>query len=306
MANVQTSYFFPPQWTFHVGGPISLGNILHDPKTPQYALNDEDRQPLPKLFIDDTKSHFAVTITNNKAKSAGIGSSLLQLFGFSADLAAERTKTLTWTIEADQLATQEINPKASYVETCFKHPEVQSFLRKTKFRKELYMITGIMAVSSATVSSEIGQKHLFSAKLGGNLAPVAAGVPVEAHVSGSISGDRGKQGSFGKSDFILGGANSFEAYKLRKIQYLKTQSVKDMKDVYSGTVLDNDRPALPLGDEVEEEDQTAEAQFLGLEDSVAGRDEFEFAAVEAQVSRRESSGGETIEFVLPVESEDVE
>jgi len=212
MANVQTSYFFPPQWTFQAGGPISLGNILSDPKAPQYALNDEDRQPLPKLFVDDTKPHFAVTITDNSAKSAGIGSSLLQFFGFSADLNVERGNTLTWTIEAEELATQEINPKASYVETCFKHPEVQSFLRKTKFRKELYMITGIMAVSSATVSSEIGKKHLFSAKLGASLAPVAT-VPLDAHVSGAISSDHGKQAAFGKSDFILGRLRYFPYFR---------------------------------------------------------------------------------------------
>ena len=100
-------------------------------------------------------------------------------------------------------------------------------------------------------------------------------------------------------------ANSFQAYKLKKIYYLKTQSVKDMKDIQgknSGTVLDNNHLPLPLE---EEEDQTAEAQFFGLEDSAVGLGEFEFAAVEAQVSG-ESSGGESIEFVLPVDSEDME
>jgi hypothetical protein len=177
---------------------------MYDPKAPQYALNDEDRQPLPKLFIDDLKPQFKATITDDRAKSAGIGSSLLQLFGFSADLNAERSKKRIWTIEAEQLLTQEINPKSSYVETCFKHSEVQNFLQKTNFRKELYMIIGIMAVSSATVSSEIGRKHLFGAKLGASFGPVTFGVPLDAHLNGSTSAERGTQASFGKSDFILG------------------------------------------------------------------------------------------------------
>src|SRR5271163_4901824 len=116
MTNVETSYFFPPQWNFHVGGPIALGNILSNPKEPQNAINDEDKEALPKLIIDDTKPNFKAVISAKTAASAGVSSSLLQLFGFSADVNLERSKKRIYTIEAKKLHVQEINPKPLYVE----------------------------------------------------------------------------------------------------------------------------------------------------------------------------------------------
>ena len=79
--------------------------------------------------------------------------------------------------------------------------------------------------------------------------------------------------------------------------------MKDIQGRGSGTVLDDDRVPVPT-EEDQDQDQTSEAQFLGLEDGAVGPDEFEFVAVEAQASGQ--SGGESIEFVLPVQSDDME
>lgn len=204
MTNVEVSYFLPPQWNFHLGGPLGLGNIIYDPKAPQFAINDEDRLPLPKLFIDDEKPTFKAVLAESRANSAGIGSSLLQLFGISADIKFERSNKRIWTIEAETLHIQEINPKPLWVEKCFQQQEVQQELKRTKYRKDVYIVTGIMAGSNASVSCEIGKWRLVDAKLGVNMAAVTGGVPLDVHVEGSASSERTTEASFEKSNFILG------------------------------------------------------------------------------------------------------
>ena len=290
MANPEPSYFFPPSWNFQLNGAIKLGNIITDPKKPQSYLNEDNRSPLPALIIDHTKPTFHATITADTTRSAGVGSSLLQLFGFAADLTLERGKHTTWTIAAEQLLTQEIDPKPAWVETCFAHPEVQRELQQAKYRRDLYMVVGVMAASAATVSSEVGTRRLFATKLGVNLAPVAGGVPVEVHVEGKVGGEKGVEAGFGKSDFVL-------AYKIRKISYLKTMRVKKMSDVTKGTVLDGDA----VGEEVEKE---AVFELLKLDADDVGADEFDLEAVTARVDAPGSEGGSGsgsggLQFVLP-------
>jgi hypothetical protein len=76
--------------------------------------------------------------------------------------------------------------------------------------------------------------------------------------------------------------------------------MEDIKGKGSGTVLDNGGVPQLL-----EEEQMTEARFIGLEESAVGSAEFEFAAVEAQVSG-DSGDGTEVEFVLPVGSDDME
>ncbi|RMZ76079.1 hypothetical protein DV737_g4976, partial [Chaetothyriales sp. CBS 132003] len=123
IANVDTSYFVPLQWNFHVGGPIALGNILSNPKEPQNSINDEDKGALARLMINDTKPNFKAVITTRAVTSAGLSSSLLQLFGFSANVKVKRSKKRAYTIEAQTLHVQEINPKPLYVEKRLKRAD---------------------------------------------------------------------------------------------------------------------------------------------------------------------------------------
>jgi hypothetical protein len=280
MANVVISYFFPPQWNFEYGGAISLGNIIDDPNMPQNALNEEDRQPLPRLTVNHTKPLFKATISVDLQQSAGLGTSLLQLFGFGADIKAERGKTRVYTIEAEKLLTQEINPLSTYVEKYFNHAEVKSHLERTGFR-DLYMVVGIMAASTATVSSDIGRKRLFEGKVGANFAP--AGAPVALEASASHKSETRAQVSFGKSDFILG-------YRLRKITYMKTGRLKKMEDVKRGTVLDDDA-------ELQSPEMIYDVNFHRLEEKEIDAREFELESVIVE----DEESGEKFEFVVPEE-----
>ena len=286
MTNVHKFYFFPPQWDFEVGGLVQLGNIIKDPKRPDEPLNDEKREALPALAINTPKPQFEVKIAVDSSNSIGAGVSLAQLFGF--DLKAERKKATLWTIKADQVLTQEIRPKDSYVEKCFLHNEVKAYLEKTKFRKDLYMIIGIKAASSATVASEDGKTTSFLGKVSVNPA-AASGVPVDVHAQASTSNDANTKAEFGKSEFIL-------AYRLRKITYLKTQRVKNNEDYDRGAVLDRDAPTAEI-------ELIHEAKFLRLEQEDTDHEEFNFPAVTATQEVVDDEEGE-FQFVVPEEIEE--
>lgn len=284
MANTVTYYFFPPQWDFDYGGPISLGNIISDPRVPQYALNKDERLDLPDFFKNKRVPKFKATITADSNQTVGINVSLLTLFGLDADVNFERSKKQVYTIEAASRLIQEIDPTPAYVESCFKQPAINKYFQEKGF-KDLYMITGIMAATSATVSSQSVRKRLFGGKFGVNFTAAGAPVGVGAHAS-TESGMQADV-SVGESDFIL-------AYRLRKITYLKAGRVKKMEDVKGkGTVLDGDA-------EVEKPELDYEANFVRLEKKEIGSDEFELASVGAQNEDDE----ETFEFVIPLEQED--
>src|SRR5271156_6446967 len=127
MANLVTTYFFPPQWDFELGGEIALGNIIADPLKPQEALNEDKKETLPTVK-EKGKPDFKATITVDLTQSVGLGTSLLQLFGFGVDVKAERGKTRIYEITAKNLVKQEINPQATWAEKCFKHDEVAAHL----------------------------------------------------------------------------------------------------------------------------------------------------------------------------------
>ena len=208
---------------------------------------------------------------------------------------AERSKTTKWTVKAEELLTQEINPKPAYVETCLKKLNEQGHLKKPMFSGELYMIVGIMGATNATVSNEVGQKRLFGGKIGANLAVVTGGAaPLDVHAKAQMAAERGAKASFGKSDFVLG-------YKLRKITYLRSFKVSALKDVKGkGTVLDENE--VPQAAEVEKE---TEVKFIRLEEDAVGSEEFELADVAAQVVG-DNGGGNRLKFVLPVNAEGME
>ena len=286
MTNVHKFYFFPPQWDFELGGLVQLGNIIKDPKRPDEPLNDENREALPPLAVNTKKPLFEAKIAVDSTNSIGAGVSLAQLFGI--DFKAEKKKATVWTVKADQVLTQEIRPKDSYVEKCFLHDEVKAYLEKTKFRKDLYMIIGIKAASSATVSSEAGSNTFLGGKVSVNPA-AASGVPIDVHAQASTSNNANTTAAFGKSEFIL-------AYRLRKITYLKTQRVKNNEDYDRGTALDNETPTAEI-------EMIDEAKFLRLEQKDTDHEEFNYPAVTAKQEIVDEDEGE-FQFVVPEEIEE--
>ncbi|KPI42246.1 uncharacterized protein AB675_9606 [Cyphellophora attinorum] len=269
MTNIKPAYFFPPQWHYQTGGPIALGSIISDAKEPQRALNYEpdgvtNRPALPRLTANTSEPQFETTISANVSHSVNIDTSLLQIFGFGVGLKVERKKKRIYRIQTQNLLIQEFDPKSTYVEQCFQHAEVQRYLHDTKFRKDLYMIIGVMSATSATVSTDIGRSYLFGGNVGVDLTiPTGGAAPVAINLGGEQGRGKFQTGSFGKSDFILG-------YRLRKITFIKTMRVKRMEDVYTGALLEDSDQA-PA--EVEHEEA---AKFVRLETQPIDGDEFSY------------------------------
>lgn len=208
MSNTVLYYFFPPQWDFDYGGPISLGNIIADPRVPQYAINKDERLKVPDFFKNKRVPKFKAKITADSKQSVGINISLLSLFGLDADVNFERSKKQEYTIEAESRLTQEIDPSSEYVKSCFEQPAMKRHFAEKGY-KDVYMISGIMAATKATVSSQSVKKTLFGGKFG--ISGAAAGVPLGGGAHASTESNTEAEVSVGESDFIL-------AYRLGRLR----------------------------------------------------------------------------------------
>lgn len=91
MANHERFYYFAPTWDFSVNGPIQLGNILSNWKTPNRII---DRVPPgDSTFIDATdKRDVQYAIEKLRNGKFSMWTKFLSLLGISVDVYAELNK----------------------------------------------------------------------------------------------------------------------------------------------------------------------------------------------------------------------
>lgn len=284
--NEEKHYFFPPKWDFNHDGPISLGNILADPRTPHHAITRDSHLPPLSFSINSRTPKFKVKLECNPKQSPGINLSVLSLFGLGTDAPFDRCNKQEYIIEAESRLMQEIDPSAECVKACFEQPAMKRHFVEKGY-KDVYMITGIMAATKATVSSRSARRTLFGGRLGVNGAAVEVPLGVETNPLNKGGGEA--KVAMGKSDFVL-------AYRLRKITYLKGRRVKiieeDLKGKWKRTVLNGD-----VNGETGEPETEYDAKFVRLDGAHVGAEEFDLAGVGA----RDEDAEEAFEFVVPLE-----
>lgn len=269
MANVKRSYFLAPNWTYEADGPIALGSIITDPRCPEDSLNAESEIPLPMINVDSTKADYRAVLGQSRDIGVGVSASILSFLGVGGDLTVHKTKNQVHAFDIKRLRTQQFAPALDYVEANMQLPNVQRYLQDTKFRRDLYMITGIQIAYGGSISSFSTTQHGYSTQIGVNGIP--AGVPLEIGPHLSSSAEKTAGISFGPAtEFVF-------AYRLKKIIYMKkTKSVK-MRDHVKGTTLSHEdfyRRSETEAD-VRQNEGESHAELVGLDEEEIGGDEFE-------------------------------
>lgn len=243
MANKVPYYFYAPTWDFPPPptGPIRLGNVITSLEKPEQPLFTAELPTQSELY---SSSKHQVEFSREKLLqgSFGILTQFLSVLGVGGDVTAGWNKSDEETFTFDTITTTQFLPNATYLqEKCIDaSPTVQRWLERSRYRKPLYVITGLKTVEGAmTAKSETTRGKEASASVtvdgtvwSGGVAPVSVGPKVEAGRSKSS----GMSWS-ASSDFVL-------AYRVKRIKVAKTNEVREEEDYKKGALLGNEHSEL--------------------------------------------------------------
>ncbi|TVY30643.1 hypothetical protein LHYA1_G001226 [Lachnellula hyalina] len=224
-------YFLAPTRHTPPDGPIALGNIIKDPRSPEITLNNANSEAVLKLaakHIDVDESHSSKYLTQETFFRGEIFAKFLA--GFNLGTGAKWGNDASTAYRFDKLTTQSIYPSLSDIKEIFNEPAVQENIKDSRFRDNVYMITGVQIAYGAdfiasTIREQGGFLH-FRADLTPTDAPVNVGATAEAsNQHGQMLSSHISE----KTPFVL-------AYRLREIIYRRA-AVREHKDVNNGDLM---------------------------------------------------------------------
>ncbi|KAF4962442.1 hypothetical protein FSARC_9471 [Fusarium sarcochroum] len=215
MANREFFYFYAPTWDSPPDGPIKLGNVISSVKRPDRPLFCSPPSQDTDIFETEKKS---VQYTKEKLRSGrfSILTKFLSVLGFGVDVGAEVERSDEETFVFQALETTHFIPTPAYLQKCIEDDRVRRHLEISRFRKPVYIITGLKVVTGAEANT------LKSRTVGGNLS-VEVGGTVWSGGTVPIGGGPGLEGKVtssqrtkweGSSDFVF-------AFRVSKVNVKK-------------------------------------------------------------------------------------
>jgi len=249
MASDRKTYFLCPHFDYPASS-IKLGHIIPSPSDPSNALNLDEVVPTNSLKIfESIKTGYKLELSQLKRGPVGILETYLQVFGFGSDVSHRDNREDLF--QFDELATTWFHPDEDYLSKSIQAEGVQRFLEASRFRKPIYMVTGVKVVKGAhsTASKKsrghIGDVHVDLASFG---APVVVGPGIE--VASSWEESRSFEGS---SDFVfafqlnelkVGKTRKLSPYNPRRLLYsdigLEDAGTAGVRGVIAEDVIDDD------------------------------------------------------------------
>ncbi|KAH7145561.1 hypothetical protein B0J13DRAFT_595448 [Dactylonectria estremocensis] len=171
MANRVPLFFFAPIWDYPPGGP---------PPPADAVLFQQKRGGLSTPRRSWRLGKFSILKT------------FLNVLGFDVDVGVEIDHNDEEIYHFDLIGTTEFAPKPEYLQNCVEADDIHQYLQRIRYRKPLYIITGLKVVTGARANALRSQA-------------VGVGLGMEGKV-----GSKGKMTWEGTSDFIF-------AFRVRKI-----------------------------------------------------------------------------------------
>lgn len=229
MANIRKSYFLAPTWDISPGQEIVLGSIITDPRNAEDSLNYQATIPTGELPPHSEIKPFEIVLNRSQKGELGLYAQFLSIVGFGGDLGGESAVDVSYNFHLDSLITQTFHPSRKYIEDSMRIPEVLRFLNEHRFRKDVYMVTGLKTAYGATINTASSKEHGFKTQVGVNLA--AAGAPVNVGPKFTTSAKQSAESTSRiASNFVL-------AYRLKKIRYMKKSRDYKAQDYVEGATL---------------------------------------------------------------------
>lgn len=199
-------------------GPIRLGHIIRTLTDPCNALNTDDRVPIDKDYLS-FKDGFKATRTQLREGKLGMWAQVLEGVGVGSEVSYKLERNASDEYTFDRVETVFFIPSDEYYSKSIAAPGVQRYLKNMRYRKPVYMITGMKIVRGGRMKSSGSTGGETVVKLGFDGKP--AGVPVTVGPDVEVSARTGQSDSFDAStDFVF-------ALRLRKLTCKKNDSLRD-------------------------------------------------------------------------------
>ncbi|KAF6829307.1 hypothetical protein CMUS01_08227 [Colletotrichum musicola] len=261
MANRERCFFYAPTWDCPPNGPIKLGNVIPSVKKPHRALSCVS--PEDSTLLKTEKKTFQYTKEKLRSGRFSILTKFLSILGFGVDVGAEIDNSDEEMFMFDTVETIEFVPTADYVQSSVESANVRRFLQTSRYRKPVYIITGVKIVTGAkantTKSRAMGANlavEVDGTLLSGGAVPIGGGPGIEGKV-----GKKAGTGWEGSSDFVF-------AYRVSKVFVSEDVDKSPTEEEYrKGAMLGDERkkvklPGLAI---LEIEDPAAEAEGFDAE-----------------------------------------
>lgn len=206
------TYFLVPTRDTPPSGPIFLGSIITSPRSPELSINSKKSALLSTLEVQETtlKDSSRHLSLGSKGKT-GIWAEFIGGMGIGGELSTTWENTSTSTYKFAELVTRTISPSLGEIQAIFQGQDVQSCIKDSRFRDNLYIITGVKIAKGANVVIEKVRARGGNLNFGVDATPL--GVPIKVGPDIEVSKEAGQGLEERHEDaFVF-------AYRLREIKY---------------------------------------------------------------------------------------
>ena len=255
------TYFLVPTRDTLPSGPIFLGSIIKSPRSPELSINGKKSPLLSALEVDETRLiDSSRQLTKGQNGKAGVWVEFLGGIGIGAEVSGNWDNTEQSTYKFSELITKTISPSLSEIQAIFREPDVQKCLKDSRFRDNLYMITGIKIARGADVAISKIRARGGNLNFGVDMTPF--GVPIKVGPQVELSREMGQSlEEKHTSDFVF-------AYRLREIRY-RRRTVEDQREYRKGDLMG----AGPKKKEGQDDSKNSVGAEVGLKEMKVDQDE---------------------------------
>jgi len=150
MLRTREGWIFTRTRHFKEGGRLQIGQVLADPFQPDTVLMPNGPLELPEDVIHDDTEETNVSWDSERGLKAMFNlwaEVTLLPVGATSGVKVDKTDNISWQFES--LKTDQISPPLEYVKKAMRHGEVPHYLRKWRYDKRVFMVTGVTIAKNA-------------------------------------------------------------------------------------------------------------------------------------------------------------
>lgn len=247
---------------------ITLGKLICNPAIPEGPPYLAPALPIPPNATSEFNYPWTREVSHQRSGTIGLFASLMANFGVGGDASVQFERQQKSRVEVERLQTVKFEPEDEYLERTLNLPANLRFLKETRFRKSVYVVTGVKVAYGGRTSRSNAKAFGGEGSIG--LTPAVPGL--------ELGPKAGLNQKIEESEDVGGAVDFVYAFRLNKVHYSRrrerfVQEKFTKGAVFSqGAALDEDIPVQL--EEIEIDDDETGVELLGLEEECSGQDEF--------------------------------
>jgi hypothetical protein len=264
------TYFLAPTRDTPPNGPITLGSIIKSPRSPELSLNERDSPAVKALKVGETSVTSASrTLLKSGKGKAGVWAEFIDGVGISGKISGNWDNGELAQYKFEKLITKTIAPDLVAVSKIFEEASVQKAIKDSRFRANLYMITGIKVARGADVAISKIRARGGNLYFGVDTTALALPLKIGPDISATTTAGQSLT-EHHSTDFVF-------AYRLRELVY-KRKVIEEQKEYPKGDLMGHNEGMGEMGDN---EDFPVEAEVSGLDPEDLKAEDWELEPIAA-------------------------